>query len=214
MTRVPGPVASAISLFPTPFDIVDDGSASFEGMEIAECPYCGGSAYIPDGVYKRVGDALALFSTPEVTLETLQRLRQILVDASENTLDVDIVAATIKHEVPSLRKFTEYLPKTPTDLTAYITLILTALTLLLGPGVLKKDDSKPSITINNVFEQVVQPPAPTAAPPTQKPFGEGCERSNRTTLARARAARSTRSATAIPAGEIRSSRQPADAYGG
>jgi hypothetical protein len=153
-------------LFPTPFNVVG-GSASFERMEISECPYCGGSAYIPDGVYKRVGDAIALLSAPEVTLETLQRLQQIFVDARENTMDVDIVAAAIKHEVPSLRKLAEYLPKTPMELSAYIALMLTALTLLFGAGVLKKEESKPSITINNVFEQVVQP-APTTTPASAK----------------------------------------------
>jgi hypothetical protein len=168
VARVPGLCRKCNRFFPTPVDVVGEGSVSVQSFEISECPYCGGGAYIPDGVYKSVGDAITLLSAPATTIQTLRRLQQILVDARDQSKDAEAVAAQIQQELPGFKKLADWLPATRGELYPFIGLILTVIGLLLT-HVLKNDGPKPSITINQVFERVVQVPVPTASPPKPKP---------------------------------------------
>jgi hypothetical protein len=72
-------------MFPTPFSIGPGGSATFRGVEVAECPFCGGGAFIPDGLYEFAGSIVDLVKANGIQRAQLRRLQAILEQAQKET---------------------------------------------------------------------------------------------------------------------------------
>jgi hypothetical protein len=145
-----------------------------EDVPVPNCPECGEKSRILGGAYNVVGDTLELIQGPERTVSELERLREILRSARESGASAEEVRSTVEREFPdwgqALSK--RLIPKTPADLTGYLTLIIAIITGFLAYEQLKQaKDAKPDQIINNIIvQQAPQDPGqPQVAPSTTNP---------------------------------------------
>jgi hypothetical protein len=97
----------------------------------------------------------------------MERLAGVLRDARERGANLDEVRNTVEREFPSWGQQVAKLlvPKTPSDLAAYITVILMIITMVLDA---KKDDRPVDIDADIVINNItVEGPMPTAQPPDE-----------------------------------------------
>jgi hypothetical protein len=97
---------------------------TFVGNTAGPCPKCGGMGRIPDGVYNFIDQTIHLVSGPATTIRDLQRLVQLLENARAQKDSGEEIARKIEKEVPQLASVRDLLPKTRTELYAFITLFL------------------------------------------------------------------------------------------
>ena len=141
-------------------------TATFTSVEVAECPFCGGGAYIPDGVFESLGDAVRILSVPEATQDALRSLRNILRKAQNDNTTPDVVADQIETSVPTLAAIGLVIKKNAAVAVAILTLLLQVINVILSrfppkmPSVPAPASQVTNVTnitnniITDVFEQV------------------------------------------------------------
>lgn len=125
---------------------------TFVGNRAGPCPVCGGMGHIPDGVFNFVGATIEILSAPLRTIDELSRLTKVLREARKEKRSPEEVAQTIRKEVPELSHLADLLPKTRTELYAFLTLIVAVVTLLSQSG--GNDNKSTNITVNQTINQV------------------------------------------------------------
>lgn len=152
MTQVPAFCEHCKIVFDS--HLIAHGSVTLKGCK-AGCPKCGGLADIIDGFYKNIGGALEIF-VGEQNIDGLKKLLDILKSAGEGQLKHEEVVANIKQATPEFSKLTGYLPKTRTELYAFLVVIIMIITAMLSSE--KKSFDRPElkqqlkIVTNNYYE--------------------------------------------------------------
>lgn len=115
--------------------------------------------HIPDGVYNFIGNTIELLSGPARTISELERLAQVLKKARKNNASLQEISEEIEAQVPELSSIKDILPKTRTELYAFIALIISTISIILSQGASNEGSH---IEINNVINNIYQQaPVPT-----------------------------------------------------
>ena len=150
-------------IFPSGFSVDNVTNASFDGCESGPCPRCGSMGRIPDGVFNFIGGTVEVLSAPAASIADYTRLQQILRDARARKESAAAVADRIRNEAPQFSGLGDLLPRSTSELYAFLALIVAIITLVVQ---LKQGQQKaPTITINQVLNQVFVTP-PSGVSPT------------------------------------------------
>ncbi len=121
------------------------------------------------GAWGIVENTISLLEGPEATVSELERLAGVLREARDRGADLDEVRNTVEREFPGLgQRLSQLLvPRTPADLAAYITVILTIISMIL---MAKQDDRPVEINADQVINNItVEAPTPAAQRPATAP---------------------------------------------
>ena len=139
---------SCQTIFPSPISVASGSSGSITGTT-AICPKCAATGKILDGVYQTLDNAVYVLlrhPNPEVLrpfISILQGSRyRLLRDGRER----DNLADKIKDATPELQSIGDALPKTRTDLYAFVSMLIAA-AIFLNSDCLSKPAEKPQPTI-------------------------------------------------------------------
>jgi len=130
--RVPAVCNTCGSFFPSPIEVKNAKEIGFYNIGIGPCPKCGGTGHIPDGLYNFIDNTIEFLSGPSRSVSELQQLASLLNKAKENNYSAEQISEKIQEELPELASLRDILPKTRTELYAFLTIILTALSILIG----------------------------------------------------------------------------------
>jgi hypothetical protein len=166
MVRVPAVCDRCGAFFPSPIEADNSTNITFSNVAVGPCPRCGGTGHVPDGTYNFVGRTIEFLSGPGRSRTDLERLASILRTARDRGATVEDIKGEVRREVPELSSIADLLPKTRSELYAFIAILLTVLTLLLGEI---KKGNEPHIEVHQVFNQITQvvgsPPRQVQHPP-------------------------------------------------
>lgn len=151
--RVPAVCDTCGTIFPSGFEATNSTNITFSGCGSGPCPSCGGNGHIPDGVYNFIGNTIELLSGPSRTISELERLAVALRKLRGEGASIQQVAQKISEEVPALNSLSDVLPKTRGELYAFIAIILTIITIILGQ---LKSGNQQNIEINQIINNVYQ----------------------------------------------------------
>ena len=128
---------------------------SLSGNRSGPCPRCGSMGSVIDGVFNVAGDVIEILSAPQRTIESLQKLTQILKVAAQDKETSEEITNKINEQVPELTSVSKFIPKNATELVAWLTFILLAIQTI---NQLTKDET-PDVTIilNHAVEQSMEP---------------------------------------------------------
>ena len=151
------------AIFPSGLNFENSTNITLNNVGSGPCPACGGMGHVPDGVYNFIGNTIELLSGPTRTIVELQRLATILEKAKEKQSAYEDVTKEIEEQVPELSSIIYILPKTRTDLYAFIAIIIT---LLVSQS---SSEEPQNIEINNVINNIYQqlPAVPDSKQPAQ-----------------------------------------------
>jgi hypothetical protein len=119
----------------------------------SQCTNCGNMADIPDGLYNVVNNTINLLKGPDISVQRLKTLKRFVTDLRDKELTKEQLSKTITKEAPELSSIVDALPKTRNELYAFLAVLISLITMLIGT--LSKDE-KPNININNVFNNYNQ----------------------------------------------------------
>ncbi|AVF67483.1 SEC-C domain-containing protein [Vibrio alginolyticus] len=112
---------------------------------------------VPDGVFNVLGNAIEIINAPSKTIEQLQRYAQVLDEAKEQRLSREEVKQKIDEEVPEFSSVSQYLPKSRSELYAFLALIVSILAYVT-PLMMSDDgmsESDVESLINNSVQQML-----------------------------------------------------------
>lgn len=163
--RVPAICDQCGSIFPSTFEVDNAINISFSGCGSGPCPACGGMGHIPDGLYNFINNTIELVSGPRRTVSDLERLAKLLREARNHKRSYEEVSKSITSEIPEFSSFKDLLPKTRSELYAFIAIILTIITIALSQRN-KPEDKKIEVNqvINNIVYQQVAPSQSVQSP--------------------------------------------------
>ena len=150
--RIPAFCDTCGAVFRSSIVAEDATNLTLVGIGAGPCPVCGGAGHIPDGVFNFVGNTIKILSAPQRTIDELSRLAKILREAREKKEAPEAVAQTIRDELPGLAGLADLLPRTRTELYAFLALIVAVITLIsqsCGGG-----NTTPNVTVNQTINQV------------------------------------------------------------
>jgi SEC-C motif len=152
------------AVFGSGFVADNSTNMTFVGNRAGPCPACGGMGHTPDGVFNFVGNTIEILSAPQRTVEELSRLAKIIGEAKGKNRSPEQVSETIRNEIPELTSFADSLPKTRTELYAFLTLAMSAITLLTQCG--QSGGNTTNVTINQTINQTIIDTDKTSKPKT------------------------------------------------
>lgn len=125
--------------------------------------------HIPDGVYNFIGNTIEFLSGPKRSINELEQLAALLQRARTSNVSTDALAREIDESVPELASIKDWLPKTRTELYAFIALLLSALTLIISQ-IQSGEPSKVEVNtvINNVYQQAPETQASSISEKREK----------------------------------------------
>src|SRR5258708_4753911 len=132
MPHIPAICDRCGTMFPSGFVFENARNVTLSGNRSGPCPSCGGMGHVPVCVYDFVDGAIALLQGPERTVSELQRLASLLRAAKAHGATADEVKSAIREQVSGIQGVGDLLPKTPSDLYAFITVLLTIIGLVLS----------------------------------------------------------------------------------
>jgi hypothetical protein len=173
MARIPAVCKTCGTIFPSAFSL--EGRVHLSGNLSGPCPRCGGVGAVLDGAYEIVGNAITLLSGPQWTVEHLRLLELRLRQAQATNADVEVVRGALTESAPELRSLADVLPKTRSELYAFISMLLVVIGLMISCYEKEKD---PQIEIHQVINIVnamggSQRGAPASPPSAGKPGAHG-----------------------------------------
>jgi len=165
--------------FNSGFAVDDCLNISFHNNKSGPCPRCGSMGTVLEGVFNVVNGAIEILSAPQSSIDSLNKLDAILKEAAVDKSTADDIATKIDSNVPELSEISKFIPKTSTELVAWLTFILIAIQTINQLG----EDEKPDTTIifNQSIEQSIEqknyyPFQQPVAPPSRNspcPCGSG-----------------------------------------
>jgi hypothetical protein len=149
MAQMPAFCDACGAVFPSGFEL--RGTVSLAGNRSGPCPGCGSMGHVPDGVFRITGRLIEILSAPTTSVSELMRFSDILTRAQQQGTAPDDLAAQITREAPSFGPLFELLPRTRSELYAFVSLILAAVALVLSAG--RKQAPTWQITVQQIIEQ-------------------------------------------------------------
>lgn len=154
MVNIPAFCDTCGAAFPSGFVLENCSNVHLQGNKSGPCPRCGGMGSVIDGVFNVAGNVIEILSAPQRTIESLQKLAEILKEAAVNKQPAEEISKSIEKELPEYSSISKYIPKNATELVAWLTLILIAIQTINNLG----KDEKPDINIilNQSVEQSIE----------------------------------------------------------
>ncbi|HHF2921145.1 TPA: SEC-C metal-binding domain-containing protein [Vibrio diabolicus] len=143
--------------FPSGIFVENCLQMTMTGNRSGPCPKCGGMGSVPDGVFNVLGNVIEIINAPSKTIEQLQRYAQVLDEAKEQRLSREEVKQKINEEVPEFSSVSQYLPKSRSELYAFLALIVSILAYVT-PLMMSDDgmsESDVESLINNSVQQML-----------------------------------------------------------
>lgn len=100
------------------------GKIIFKNSTIGPCPTCGSKGNIFDGAYDLASESIKLVLSVNPNQLQLSKLKNILLIAQKDNFTHKQISDQISKEVPELQSLKDVLPKTRSELYAFITLLL------------------------------------------------------------------------------------------
>jgi len=126
----------------------ENSIVSLSGNKV-QCPNCKDMVPIPDGVFNFVNNTIEIIKAPNITTLKLEEYKNLLEKLRTEKASYNEIKSEIEKNAPELNSLSAFLPKTRTELYAFLGLLLTIIGLALN---LKSED-KPitnNININNI----------------------------------------------------------------
>jgi hypothetical protein len=169
VTAIPAICKTCGEVFVTEQFIHVDPGIGFEmrGNDVGPCPRCGGVGHIPDGRYEAVEGAVRYLADPTMTIGDLEKLRNIFERAQQKNASAVEVADAINEQVPRAAGLGALLQDAALPLAAWLTVILTALMLLL-----QLRSQEPSLSpdqIDNIVHRILDETRDVPEPGEQPP---------------------------------------------
>ncbi len=146
--QIPAICNNCNSVIPSGIEVENCLNFTLEGGT-TNCPFCGGIAHMMDGTFNIIGDTISVLKSGNVTKENLSLLLDILKKNKDATSS-EKIKKEINETVPELNTISDALPKTRTELYAFITLL--ALIIQTFIMINSNNDNK-TIDIENAFYQ-------------------------------------------------------------
>lgn len=155
MARVPAVCDSCGRVFPSSFALGGVGNV-LQDCKAGPCPHCGSLGSIPNGVYSAISETVLALAASRIQAPHIQRLLNIAKSAVSAQADPAEVAEHVRSDLPELSSLADALPKTRSELYAFLAVIILFLTLLYKT-LTKPDPPSVSMPQVNVFiEQVME----------------------------------------------------------
>lgn len=167
MPAIPAFCDNCGTAFPSGFFMDNCAEVTMTGCKSGPCPKCGSQGSVPDGVFRIMGNVIKILDAPRKTVEQFAKYTMVLHQARAENLDREQVKARIEEELPELSGLSSYLPKTRTELYAFLTLLL-AFIATVAPMLKDDENEDVNIIINNTVEQVYQFSPSAIQPPKVK----------------------------------------------
>ena len=129
MARVPAICEKCNTIFPSGFNI--GKGATFVGCVSGPCPKCGGDGRILDGVYNAIGNAIEAF-VGQQNVNDLKRLLEVLEQAKGQPAKQEEIIADIEKVAPKFSKLAAAVPKSWSDLLAFLIISSWIIKALIG----------------------------------------------------------------------------------
>ncbi|WLR56509.1 SEC-C metal-binding domain-containing protein [Mesobacillus subterraneus] len=142
MVNVPAFCDNCTNIFPSGFVFENCVGVTMSGCT-SQCPRCGYSARVPDGVFNFYNSAIEVLEATPETIRDLKKLFVIVDKASRENIPPEEVHKEIEEEAPKLSFLAKYLPKNAKEFGVY----LTAVASLIG-GMGGDIEINPEININ------------------------------------------------------------------
>lgn len=146
MPSIPAVCDRCGHIFPSGFGLRGNARLTLSGVGTI-CPRCGANARMPDGVYEVTSDTLTRLGT--VSPDRLKILLAFARRLQHEHTTVEAVRAEIAASAPELQSWADVLPKTRSDLYAFLGLLVSILMAVIALAALRNDNSG-SVTVNNV----------------------------------------------------------------
>lgn len=135
--------------------IVENSYIKSSRSKSGPCPRCGGMGTVIEGLFHVTGEAIEILAAPTTTIDQLQKLKGIIKYAAANKKSSDEIAQDIEKEIPEISEISRYIPKSPSELVAWLSLILLAIQTI---SQLSEDDTpEVQIILNQSIQQSVDP---------------------------------------------------------
>lgn len=121
------------------------------------CPFCGKVGYTVEGLYSSVGQLLKIIVTSAYSKEKLAILAKELEIISSKELDIENLKTKIQQNLPELKGISDIIPKTRSELYAFLAVLLSAITLLLS-SITNFSNSSKTITpevVNKIVTEAI-----------------------------------------------------------
>ncbi|WP_230373960.1 SEC-C metal-binding domain-containing protein [Vibrio cholerae] len=156
MPMIPAFCDSCSTPFPSGIFVENCLNITMTGNRSGPCPNCGGMGSVPDGVFNVIGNAIEILNAPSRTIEQLKRYAQVLDEAKEQRLSREEIKQKIDNEVPEFSSISQFLPKTRSEMYAFLALIISILAyltpLMMSDNGISEDEVEN--LINNSIQQM------------------------------------------------------------
>lgn len=156
MPEIPAFCNSCGSIFGSGFVFDNCRNITLSGNTCGPCPNCGANGHVPDGVYDFTGNVVKLLSGPNRTVNELNKLAHILVNAKKQNLTKEQVGQKIQEEVPELNSISSVLPKTRGELYQFITLIIAAIAIILTSSISLSEKGMSEEEIDEMINKAIE----------------------------------------------------------
>lgn len=161
--KIPAVCDNCGLIFPSGFNLSKNAqNAYFDGCTSGPCPNCGSMGHVPNGVYNFIGSTINVLSGTTITKIELQRLSEILKSAQKEKVTKEVVCQRISEELPSLSSIKDTLPRSRTDLYAFIAIIIAIISLITD---YIKDKNPSKLEINQIIKNIYQMKPPSIREP-------------------------------------------------
>ncbi|POO90989.1 hypothetical protein C1H57_12425 [Clostridium sp. 2-1] len=120
--KIPAICDNCKSIFPSMVEINNSLNITL-GSGIVNCPFCGKIAHMMNGTFNIVGDTISVLKAGNVTRDNMTLLLSIL-ENNKNANSPDKIKEEINKNIPELNILGDLIPKTRTELYAFIQLLI------------------------------------------------------------------------------------------
>lgn len=121
-------------------------NVSISGIK-SVCPNCGSMAYVPEGLFNFIDNSIVLLKGSDISIKKLIEFKRIITELREKKLSLVEIKTKIEKDAPELNSIISTLPKTRTELYAFLALLLTVITLMINQC--EKNEIR-NVTSNNI----------------------------------------------------------------
>jgi len=114
-------------------------------------PKCDGIGRISDGIYGNLDGAITFIGNSGLSLQRLIQIQEILIKLNKKDISSEEVKETINKDAPELNGLLGFLPKTRTELYAFLMLIITIISTILMQKESGKNEIIDSTSIINNY---------------------------------------------------------------
>lgn len=132
------------------------GSGTFIGCKSGPCPSCGGFGSVPDGTYEVAGDVIRLLIGSHQSYQQLRAVANAVEMARRNVDNAQSAIQDLKRSAPELSSIADSLPKTRNELYAFLTLIITAIGVLIAAATFLTGKSPSEADIQKMIDDTLE----------------------------------------------------------